>query len=122
MSTYTELLRKPQWQKKRLEVLDRDGWACTCCQSETENLQVHHVIYEKGKKPWEYADHNLITLCESCHKAQHGLEKNDPLSLIQEQILNLQAFLKAKISWEREQDILRQIVSLQRRRKEYING
>ncbi len=122
MSYYNELLKKPQWQKKRLEVLQRDNWSCTSCQIKTENLQVHHLIYEKGKKPWEYADHNLITLCESCHQKEHGLEKNDPLSLIQEHILNLQSFLKGPITWEREQSILRQIVSLQKRRKDFVHG
>jgi len=26
--TYKEKLLDPRWQKKRLEVLERDGWAC----------------------------------------------------------------------------------------------
>lgn len=60
-----------RWQKKRLEIMERDGWECqSCCGSVgSDTLNVHHRYYEQGKKPWEYADSSLVTLCEDCHKA-----------------------------------------------------
>lgn len=67
MPTYTELLRDPRWQRKRLEILERDEWKCTDCGDETSNLQVHHRRYLYGKMPWEVPGKWLETLCESCH-------------------------------------------------------
>lgn len=67
MSKYSELLKDPRWQRKRLEILQRDNWTCRQCGSTEDTLHVHHHYYEKGKKPWEYDDRILITLCEGCH-------------------------------------------------------
>lgn len=64
--TYSEKLRDPRWQKKRLQILERDGWACCACKSTTNNLQVHHLIYAKCD-PWDYKPEALQTLCDSCH-------------------------------------------------------
>ena len=64
--TYSEKLRDPRWQKKRLTIFDRDGWQCLFCNSKEKNLQVHHVIYKK-LNPWEYPDYLYQTVCEDCH-------------------------------------------------------
>jgi hypothetical protein len=64
---YLKLLRDPRWQKLRLEVFERDGWACVSCESTDRTLQVHHKRYLSGKKPWEYDSDDLATLCEDCH-------------------------------------------------------
>ena len=40
-----------------------------------EGLNVHHKLYVRGKKPWEYSEDHLITLCESCHKETHLKEE-----------------------------------------------
>lgn len=67
--TYVDLLKDPRWQKKRLEVMERDKFMCTSCQSDETTLNVHHVVpYRKDTKPWEYENDELITLCEDCHK------------------------------------------------------
>ncbi len=66
---YKEQLRDPRWQKKRLEIFDRDKWTCQICLDTKENLQIHHKSYDKGKKAWEYGNDRLITLCETCHEA-----------------------------------------------------
>lgn len=34
-------------------------------------LNVHHTYYIKGRKPWEYGNDTLVTLCENCHKKRH---------------------------------------------------
>ena len=66
--TYSELLKDPRWQRKRLEILNRDGWKCQSCLDSESTLHVHHKHYHKGRQPWEYEDHELITLCEACHE------------------------------------------------------
>lgn len=68
MSDFWQQLRDPRWQKKRLEILQRDGWACVDCDESESELHVHHLRYVTGKKPWEYADEDLRTLCKTCHK------------------------------------------------------
>jgi len=67
MKTYAEKLRDPRWQRKRLEIMERDDFACRYCRSKTETLNVHHRIYRKGKMPWDYEDDVFVTLCEGCH-------------------------------------------------------
>lgn len=65
--TYAEKLKDPRWQRKRLEILNRDGWKCRRCGEKTKTLHVHHVAYLRGKSPWEHPDTGLLTLCEGCH-------------------------------------------------------
>lgn len=73
--TYWELLQHPLWQKKRLEVLSRDGFECSDCGSTEKMLHVHHSYYEKGLKPWEYPSESLHSLCQDCHgKAQDWMK------------------------------------------------
>ena len=62
---YLDLLKDPRWQKKRLEILERDGWACKLCGDKESTLAVHHCGYHG--KPWESPDEELETLCEKCH-------------------------------------------------------
>jgi hypothetical protein len=68
--TYSDKLRDPRWQKKRLEILERDGWACTCCEEPRKTLHVHHKKYNSN--PWDADDNDLVTLCEGCHKDLTG--------------------------------------------------
>lgn len=65
MSRYSEFLRDPRWQKKRLEVLNRDGWRCLVCGSGDKELHVHHLKY--SGRPWESDLGDLETLCFECH-------------------------------------------------------
>jgi hypothetical protein len=65
---YSDLLKDPRWQKKRLEILNRDKFTCTYCGDDTTTLHVHHMRYSKGKKPWDYHNDLLKTLCEPCHR------------------------------------------------------
>lgn len=65
--SYSDLLKDPRWQKKRLEVLERDEWKCRECGSAQKTLHVHHTYYAKNRKPWEYESASLMTLCVDCH-------------------------------------------------------
>lgn len=42
---YIEKLRDPRWQKKRLQILERDGFACQSCYDTETTLHVHHCTY-----------------------------------------------------------------------------
>lgn len=65
---YSDKLRDPRWQKKRLLILNRDKFECRFCRDKTKELHVHHSFYESGFEPWEYPDDSLFTLCFRCHK------------------------------------------------------
>ena len=84
--TYGALLFDPRWKTKRVEILVRDMHSCTICQSQ-DTLQVHHRQYHflvkenKFRMPWDYPDHLLITLCESCHKRGHSKYKVPTINL-----------------------------------------
>lgn len=72
--TYAEKLKDPRWQKKRLEIMQRDDFKCTQCNSSKKTLHVHHRFYLKGSEPWEYENDALRTLCEQCHAIRHRFE------------------------------------------------
>lgn len=67
---YADKFKDPRWQKKRLEILERDDWCCQSCYDSENTLHVHHRWYEKGKDPWDYPDECLVTLCEECHNGE----------------------------------------------------
>lgn len=69
-SEYIEKLRDPRWQKKRLEILERDEWACQKCFNTEKQLHVHHKIYFQDTEPWDIDCKYLVTLCESCHEEE----------------------------------------------------
>jgi hypothetical protein len=62
MSNY----RDPRWQKRRLQIMDRDGWGCVNCKATDRTLHVHHKRYHG--EPWEAGDDDLQSLCEDCHE------------------------------------------------------
>lgn len=66
--SYSDFLKHPQWQRKRLEVFERDKFTCRRCHAKESTLHVHHCYYEKGLRPWEYPLDAYLTLCEACHK------------------------------------------------------
>ena len=69
--SYKEQYLNPKWQKRRLEILQRDEFKCHMCGSDEKTLHVHHIRYENGRKVWEYDDLELITLCDPCHDLEH---------------------------------------------------
>lgn len=71
MSDYSEKLKHPNWQRKRLEILNRDGFKCRACGDTEETLHVHHLFYVKGRDPWDYPNASLVTLCHVCHDVEH---------------------------------------------------
>ena len=76
--SYSEKLKHPKWQKKRLEIMQRDNFKCMNCYSTEKPLHVHHITYSKSfKNPWDYHEANLITLCEDCHNEIQKIDMNE---------------------------------------------
>lgn len=95
MKKYSEKLKDPRWQKKRLEVFERDNFCCQgCCDTES-TLSVHHLRYIPNREPWDYPNDLLLTLCENCHNIEFEGMKDAVDSLI-EQIKD-RAFLSGSI-------------------------
>lgn len=88
--SYSEKLKDPRWQKKRLEILSRDNFTCRLCGDNKETLHVHHLKYYHGREPWDYEGRILLTECESCHKSEHESRQKAESDLIE--VLRLSGF------------------------------
>lgn len=55
--------------------MDRAQFQCEHCGAEDKTLHVHHKAYRKGAEPWEYADHELMVLCDQHHKEWHRCDE-----------------------------------------------
>jgi len=64
---YSKKLQNPNWQRKRLEILNRDNFQCIACGSKDKELHVHHRWYIFGNDIWDYPDTCFETLCHECH-------------------------------------------------------
>lgn len=69
---FFEQYNRPEWQKKRLEAMQRAGFKCSMCGNDEDKLQVHHRKYISGRKVWEYDISELDVLCDSCHGYAHA--------------------------------------------------
>jgi hypothetical protein len=136
--TYSEKLKDPRWQRKRLEIFERDNWTCLKCGDITSTLHIHHKVYFKGVDPWEYDGKHLETLCENCHSAEHGLisQAQEPerwqlllsvkehgdntLTAIQTHIDILMTKLSKGVPKELETEILKNIIYLQNKKRDYL--
>lgn len=85
-SRYSEKLKDPRWQKRRLDITSRDNWTCQKCGDTHEQKQVHHRHYIPGREPWDYPDDLLVTLCYKCH------EEEERFAEMAEDILNSMHF------------------------------
>lgn len=72
--SYSDKLKSPKWQKKRLEILSKRGFKCEVCGDEENQIQVHHKTYMYGLEPWQYDDSVYQVLCEKCHIKAHKKE------------------------------------------------
>ena len=73
--SYAEKLKHPKWQKKRLEIMQRDNFTCQICKDEETELHIHHFKYSQ-QAPWEEPNVKLITICKLCHESEHGQRCN----------------------------------------------
>ncbi len=73
--TYKEQISHPKWQKKRLEILQRDNFTCIVCGSNDKELNVHHLYYKSDTMIWDYDDECYVSLCKNCHDNYHSQDK-----------------------------------------------
>lgn len=84
---YSQKLKHPKWQKKRLEVLNRDSFRCTLCMDDESTLHVHHEEYFGD--PWDADIDKLKTLCEHCHLLlTHGPIKDEKIVSVLKSLKN----------------------------------
>lgn len=79
---YIDKLKNPKWQKKRLEILNRDEFKCCYCNDTETELQIHHLKYTK--EPWDAPNENLITLCKDCHSFTTFNKKINVIEIIKQ--------------------------------------
>ena len=60
------------YERLHERVLERDGWRCQRCGRPVE-FHVHHI--SSRSQLGDDAEHNLITLCTSCHQLIHSGNK-----------------------------------------------
>lgn len=87
--TYAEKLQDPRWQKKRLEVLDRDNWICQLCGDKKTTLHIHHLKYSKN--PWDSHIDDLVCYCKHCHSVIEYNKEHDidtPLGIVKKSLDN----------------------------------
>jgi hypothetical protein len=70
---YKDQLKNPKWQKKRLEIFQRDNFTCQLCGDTETELQVHHLKYSGDV--WNEPNENLITYCKHCHSIVTDYQK-----------------------------------------------
>lgn len=72
-SQYQQDLNTKHWQDRSHQIKTRDNLKCQAFNCTTPNsiLQVHHLDYFNHKKPWQYPDDMLITLCSTCHEKEN---------------------------------------------------
>lgn len=71
--TYYEKLQDPRWQRRRLEIMQRDRFRCLACGDSKNTLNVHHMAYHS--QPWLTPNDLLETLCVKCHKNRTEINK-----------------------------------------------
>jgi len=59
-------------------IFERDKWLCRLC-GKQGYIEVHHIISIRNFLNAEFAngDHNLITLCRTCHNRVHAGKVKD---------------------------------------------
>ena len=79
---YHDQLKHPEWQKKRLEVMEYCGFECQLCGDKDTQLNVHHPFYRRGAMIWQYTKEELQCLCEKCHKEAHAIDEKIKKELV----------------------------------------
>lgn len=71
---YEQDLKDPRWQALAKKIRYRDNDRCKMCGCKKRKgmeMNVHHLRYYLNRKPWEYDESDLITICRDCHRKLH---------------------------------------------------
>ncbi len=71
---YDEFLQDERWPAFRKFIFAGRGCKCEKCGSH-ERLQIHHIKYKEGLRPWEYTCNDVMVLCRDCHAKIHGIKE-----------------------------------------------
>lgn len=66
---YDYIAKSEIWKTIKRLKLEVDNYKCSYCNS-IHNLQIHHKTY---KNLYNESLNDLITLCDKCHKKEHGI-------------------------------------------------
>lgn len=69
---YHKYIASAAWREKRRQRMEIDEHKCVVCKS-TERLSVHHLTYDRLGH--EDALHDLVTVCEPCHRRFDTIER-----------------------------------------------
>ena len=83
MTSYSDKMKDPRWQKRRLKILERDQWTCQECDDTKTTLHVHHLWYETGE-PWDSPDEALQTVSADCHESESILRGDSEQNLLRQ--------------------------------------
>lgn len=75
-----EFYESRKWKRKRQQILRRDGYMCQICKRYgrmREATEVHHIQHLEDRPDLAFNNDNLISLCRSCHNAQHPEKGGD---------------------------------------------
>lgn len=81
---YRKDLKDPKWLELEKRIRKRDKDRCQECGRKKRKgmeMNVHHLHYYPNRKPWEYDESDLITLCRDCHIAAHDRINFDALKV-----------------------------------------
>lgn len=71
---YIDLLNCEEWRKLRHELVAKIArYCCSQCRRIFQywDLQIHHKIYVRGRRPWHYDQEDLLVVCFACHCTLH---------------------------------------------------
>ncbi len=71
---FPALYKSKEWFEFRSVLLAQAKYCCELCSRSKRDgavLQVHHLKYDFGKKPWEYKASEVQVLCKGCHAEFH---------------------------------------------------
>lgn len=73
------LYKNKEWMEFSKKTIEKLGSKCSRCYRNSEEctLQVHHLLYETGKLPWQSPLDDLEILCSGCHAREHGILEPD---------------------------------------------
>lgn len=67
-----------RWQVLRVQILERDGFACVDCGNTLARLEVDHIKPVRTHPELAYDPANLATRCSHCHTRKTRIECGHP--------------------------------------------
>lgn len=92
-SNYRDKLLDGRWEDFRKSYLRRNGSFCRGCRRGDMPIQIHHLVYDPSREPWEYNDNEVAALCRECHAKWHKLMNSFRLVCSGMELMDLQMLI-----------------------------